>query len=357
MASYNPETNTTARKQTGSFYTPRDIVKYMVDESLIAHLKRTCPALDESVFRNLFDYSVDNFDVPETDRKAIMSALYNCKVLDPACGSGAFPMGILQQMVHALRKLDPTNEMWREFILDISLKKDKEAYQIEDEEERSRLRADIEQSFNRNVNDPDYARKLYLIENCIYGVDIQPIATQISKLRFFISLVADQKPTGVPSDNFGIRPLPNLEAKIIAANSLIPLGGNNLFTSTKEISSIQKKLSEANHKLFIAKRNADKRKIRNRITSIRNEYADELKTSGAVDADDAVKLANWNMFEQNEFARFFDPKWMFGISDGFDIVIANPPYLSIKEIPNELVNIYKSLYDSAKKQTDLYAIF
>lgn len=357
LASYNPETNTTARKQTGSFYTPRDIVKYMVDESLIAHLKRTCPALDESVFRNLFDYSVDNFDVPETDRKAIMSALYNCKVLDPACGSGAFPMGILQQMVHALRKLDPTNEMWREFILDISLKKDKEAYQIEDEEERSRLRADIEQSFNRNVNDPDYARKLYLIENCIYGVDIQPIATQISKLRFFISLVADQKPTGVPSDNFGIRPLPNLEAKIIAANSLIPLGGNNLFTSTKEISSIQKKLSEANHKLFIAKRNADKRKIRNRITSIRNEYADELKTSGAVDADDAVKLANWNMFEQNEFARFFDPKWMFGISDGFDIVIANPPYLSIKEIPNELVNIYKSLYDSAKKQTDLYAIF
>lgn len=198
LASYNPETNTTARKQTGSFYTPRDIVKYMVDESLIAHLKRTCPALDESVFRNLFDYSVDNFDVPETDRKAIMSALYNCKVLDPACGSGAFPMGILQQMVHALRKLDPTNEMWREFILDISLKKDKEAYQIEDEEERSRLRADIEQSFNRNVNDPDYARKLYLIENCIYGVDIQPIATQISKLRFFISLVADQNPLAFP---------------------------------------------------------------------------------------------------------------------------------------------------------------
>lgn len=344
LASYNPKTNTTARKQTGSFYTPRDIVKYMVDESLIAHLKRTCPTLDESVFRNLFDYSVDIFDVPETDRKAIMSALYNCKVLDPACGSGAFPMGILQQMVHALRKLDPTNEMWREFILDISLKKDKEAYQIEDEEERSRLRADIEQSFNRNVNDPDYARKLYLIENCIYGVDIQPIATQISKLRFFISLVADQKPTDDPSDNFGIRPLPNLEAKIIAANSLIPLGGNNLFTSTKEIATNQKKLSEANHKLFIAKRNADKRKIRNQIVTIRNEYANELMTSGAVDADDAVKLANWNMFEQNEFAKFFDPKWMFGITDGFDIVIGNPPYVIVSS--NDPL---KSIYDTEYK--------
>lgn len=357
LASYNPETNTTARKQTGSFYTPRDIVKYMVDESLIAHLKRTCPALDESVFRNLLDYSVDNFDVPETDRKAIMSALYNCKVLDPACGSGAFPMGILQQMVHALRKLDPTNEMWREYILDISLKRDKEAYQIEDEEERTRLRADIEQSFNRNVNDPDYARKLYLIENCIYGVDIQPIATQISKLRFFISLVAEQKPTNNAADNFGIRPLPNLEAKIVAANSLIPLGEGNIFTNTEELSKIKERLAEANHKLFTARRNADKRKIRANIVAIRQEYADELIVIGAVSEDDAMKLAKWNMFDQNSFARFFDSQWMFGNYDGFDIVIANPPYLSIKEIPTELVKIYKSLYDSAKKQTDLYAIF
>lgn len=357
LASYNPETNTTARKQTGSFYTPRDIVKYMVDESLIAHLKRACPTLDESVFRNLFDYSVDVFDMPESDRKIIMSALYNCKVLDPACGSGAFPMGILQQMVHALRKLDPTNEMWREFILEISLKKDKEAYQIEDEEERKRLRADIEQSFNRNVNDPDYARKLYLIENCIYGVDIQPIATQISKLRFFISLVAEQKPTNDASNNFGIRPLPNLEAKIVAANSLIPLGEGNIFTNTEEISKIKERLADANHKLFTAKRNADKRKIRKQIISVRKEYADELIAIGAVDDDDAMKLATWNMFEQNSYARFFDPQWMFGISNGFDVVIANPPYVSIKEIPSDQVKIYKSLYASAKKQTDLYQWF
>lgn len=346
LASYNPETNTTARKQTGSFYTPRDIVKYMVDESLIAHLKRTCPSLDESVFRNLLDYSVDNFDAPETDRKAIMSALYNCKVLDPACGSGAFPMGILQQMVHALRKLDPTNEMWREFILGMSLKKDLEAYQVEDEEERTRLRADIEQSFNRNVNDPDYARKLYLIENCVYGVDIQPIATQISKLRFFISLVAEQKPTNDAVANFGIRPLPNLEAKIVAANSLIPLGGNNIFTSTVEIANIQKKLSEANHKLFIAKRNADKRKLRNRISSIRKEYAEELMSVGAFDADDAMKLAKWDMFDQNTSANFFNSQWMFGISDGFDIVIGNPPYVIVAS-DDPLKPIYDKTYEVA----------
>lgn len=355
LASYNPETNTTARKQTGSFYTPRDIVKYMVDESLIAHLKRTCPALGESVFRNLFDYSVDNFDVPEANRKAIMSALYNCKVLDPACGSGAFPMGILQQMVHALRKLDPTNEMWREFILDISLKKDKEAYQIEDEEERTRLRADIEQSFNRNVNDPDYARKLYLIENCIYGIDIQPIATQISKLRFFISLVAEQKPTNDAAVNFGIRPLPNLEAKIVAANSLIPLGEGNIFTNTVELSKIKERLADANHKLFTARRNADKRKIRANIVAIRKEYADELIAIGAVGEDDAMKLAKWNMFDQNTYARFFDSQWMFGNYDGFDIVIGNPPYVLIPK--SEYLKIYAPFYKYQDGKIDLYRLF
>ena len=63
-------------------------------------------------------------------------------------------------------------------------------------------------NFDESCNNPDYARKLYLIENCIYGVDIQPIAIQISKLRFFISLVIDQKTNNNASENFGIRPLP-----------------------------------------------------------------------------------------------------------------------------------------------------
>ena len=212
LASYNPETNTTARKQTGSFYTPREIVQYMVDESLIEHLCRICGVENKERYRSLLSYSTDNTDFTDKETDAIIEALHCCKILDPACGSGAFPMGILQQMVHALRKLDPTNERWKEFILKISLDKDKQAYQVKDETERNRLRADIEQAFNRSINDPDYARKLYLIENCIYGVDIQPIAVQISKLRFFISLVAEQKPSNITKDNFGIRPLPNLEA-------------------------------------------------------------------------------------------------------------------------------------------------
>jgi hypothetical protein len=346
LASYNPETNTTARKQTGSFYTPREIVNYMVDESLVAHLERKCPEIDESVFRNLLRYSVDEINIDSNQRKEIISALYNCKILDPACGSGAFPMGMLQQMVHVLRKLDPTNEMWREFILELALEKDKEAYTITNESERKKVRSDIEEAFNRNVNDPDYARKLYLIDNCIYGVDIQPIATQISKLRFFISLVADQNPTNDALKNFGIRPLPNLEAKFVSANTLIPLGEDNIFTGIDEIREIKKQLGKANHKLFRVKF-SEKRVIRQQIKDIRSNYADKLYSVGAVDIDGAMKLAKWEMFDQNCSADFFDVEWMFAHSDGFDIVIANPPYVVTR----------KGLYKGYNWNTDLYKMF
>lgn len=360
LASYNPETNTSARKQTGSFYTPREIVKYMVDESLIAHLCRKCPDLDEPIFRNLFDYSVDNFDLSEADRKRIMQALYECKVLDPACGSGAFPMGMLQQMVHALRKLDPSNEMWRDFILELALAQDKAVYKnVEDEEERSRLRKDIEQSFNRNVNDPDYARKLYLIENCIYGVDIQPIAVQISKLRFFISLVAEQKPTSDPITNFGIRPLPNLEAKFVAANSLIPLEKEqNLFGTSNKLTALKEKLTRLNHKLFLARRNAQKKKFRQDISEIRKNYSDELISMGSIGPSSAALIASWDMFEQNTSAPFFDPEWMFGVSMGFDIVIGNPPYVDYRKIDSITKSIlpkYKSY--QLVKTGSLYVYF
>lgn len=372
LASYNPETNTTARKQTGSFYTPRPIVQYMIDESLIAYLKRTCPSIEEKSIRNLLDYSQDNFEISEEDRKSLISALYACRVLDPACGSGAYPMGVLQQMVHALRKLDPSNEIWKDFILELALGKDREAYMIQDDDERKSRRRDIEEAFNRDVNDPDYARKLYLIENCIYGVDIQPIAAQISKLRFFISLVAEQKPKyDDPMNNFGIRPLPNLEAKIVAANTLVPLGDGNLFSESDEIQVLRKELADENHKLFIAKRNANKRKIKARINEIRHKYSEELLAIGVVDGDNALKLANWDMFGQNDFARFFDPQWMFGISDGFDIVIGNPPYIQLQKATGEkcldkkgksydikygdLYEPYK--YEVFAKTGDMYCLF
>lgn len=233
LASYNPETQTTARKQTGSFYTPREIVQYMVDESLVAHLKRTVGDELEEQYRLLMRYTDEEVLLTDAQRKQIMQSLYHCKVLDPACGSGAFPMGMLQQMVHILNRIDPDNEMWKEMMLKVAIDETSEAYRTASSEERREMVADIERSFDESVNRPDYARKLYLIENCIYGVDIQPIAIQISKLRFFISLVVDQKANDNPAENFGIRPLPNLEAKFVAANTLIGLDKKTPRCSTR----------------------------------------------------------------------------------------------------------------------------
>lgn len=333
LASYNPETQTTARKQTGSFYTPREIVQYMVDESLVAHLKRTVGDDLEQQYRQLMQYTDEDVSLTDDQRRQIMLSLYNCKVLDPACGSGAFPMGILQQMVHILSRIDPDNKMWKEIMLQKAIDETSEAYRNSSNEERKELIADIERSFDESINRPDYARKLYLIENCIYGVDIQPIAIQISKLRFFISLVVDQNTNTDPTDNFGIRPLPNLEAKFVAANTLIGLQKKDasLFDS-EEIKAKENELKIAKHKIFGAKTVRTKRKYKNIVNELRLEIADMLYANGAVGNDEARQLASWDMFNQNASSNFFDPKWMFGVKDGFDIVIGNPPYVFTRDV-------------------------
>lgn len=345
LASYNPETQTTARKQTGSFYTPREIVQYMVDESLVAHLKRTVGDELEEQYRQLMIYTDDEVSLTDAQRKQIMESLYHCKVLDPACGSGAFPMGMLQQMVHILNRIDPDNEMWKEMMLKAAIDETSEAYRTASSDERREMIADIERSFDESVNRPDYARKLYLIENCIYGVDIQPIAIQISKLRFFISLVVDQKSNDNPAENFGIRPLPNLEAKFVAANTLIGLDKKDvsLFDSA-EIKEKENELKVAKHKIFYSKYKT-KRKYRQIVNSLRLEIAALLEDCGAVGNVEAQQLASWDMFDQNASSPFFDPEWMFDVKDGFDIVIGNPPYgVSIKggyriNVVNHLGNV------------------
>ena len=367
LAAYNPETQTTARKQTGSFYTPREIVQYMVDESLVAHLKRTVSEDLEPEYRKLIQYTDEEPQLTDEQKRQIMQSLYNCKVLDPACGSGAFPMGMLQQMVHILNRIDPNNEQWKEMMLENAIE---EAYNAEhgvSEEEEKEIKADIFRSFDESLNRPDYARKLYLIENCIYGVDIQPIAIQISKLRFFISLVVDQKTNNNPVDNFGIRPLPNLEAKFVAANTLIGLEEKdaNLFTS-KAVVQKEAEMKEAKHRIFGAKTVKTKRKYKERVTELRDELAKMLEDIGAVGNEEAKLLTTWDMFDQNASSPFFDSEWMFNINNGFDIVIGNPPYGVINKkqnkgesvtVPTNVFKKYKELKKYKPAQGGMLNIF
>ena len=368
LASYNPETKTTARKQTGSFYTPREIVNYMVDESLIAYLKNaiTIWGLNE-VDLDTELHVLTSFDtkVPFNEnnalQKEIIQALSTCTILDPACGSGAFPMGILQKMVHILQKLDPNNKVWKEVQLAKAEQESKTAFEIEDKQARQDQLLEINEAFDQSINDPDYARKLFLIENCIYGVDIQPIAIQISKLRFFISLVVEQK-VNPDKNNFGIRPLPNLETKFVAANTLIgiekPKIGNQLnMYSTDGLKKLETELKKVRSKLFSAKSKDTKIKYRQRDEELRNAISDELVKSGWR-SDTAQKLASWDPYNQNASSPFFDPEWMFDIKEGFDVVIGNPPYINISNLkPDEYRLELRNKFRSAKNKSDTYAFF
>lgn len=378
LAAYNPETKESARKSTGSFYTPRPIVEYMVNESLIEYLKTKVPTVAEENWRALISYDDVPFTLSDNERIATLNALYECKILDPACGSGAFPMGMLQQMVHITRKLDS------EF-------------------------------------DP-YQTKLRIINNCIYGSDIQPIAMLISKLRFFISLICEQDDKAVnfadEENNFGINTLPNLETKFVAANSLLTADihkyadddwesdpdlirlKNDLLRIRKEHFSVRtqstklKKREEdrlkrqeileyilthtnqpnemllqmyesrihhllAERELYegeniveefvdtqatlfdetervLVRKDINKihrEKIDAEITSLKKSIEKEKNKRNPVGFEAAIKqIADWNPYDQLKAAPFFDPDWMFGITEGFDIVIGNPPYIDYRKI-------------------------
>ena len=364
LANYNPETKTTARKQTGSFYTPREIVNYMVDESLIAYLKQQLDEENdtEEKLRDLLSYSEKEPDFSNDQKDKLIKAIDDIKILDPACGSGAFPMGVLHKLVHILHKIDPKNKKWQQRQLNKVNKLIAEAEEITDTKTKNNVIADLQKNREGIIeafenNELDYGRKLFLIENCIYGVDIQPIATQISKLRFFISLIVDQR-TDEKKKNLGIRPLPNLETKFVAANTLIELEKENanLFTNP-EIDKKKVELKKVRHKYFEARTPKTKEKCRQDDKRLRNELADILTKDHYLQPEAAKKLAAWDPYDQNASAPFFDSEWMFGLNKGFDLVIGNPPYVSNKDIPKNDKIYYRKIYRVAVSQYDLYNLF
>ena len=309
LGAYNPETKETARNQSGSFYTPREIVNYMVDESLIAYLG------DTPLVRSLFEQDF-SFDKNHTeDYKIIADKLRNIKILDPACGSGAFPMGLLNRMVDILLRISP--------------------------------------------NEKVYDLKLAIIENCIYGSDIQRIAAQITKLRFFISLICNcEKDVNKP--NFGIPTLPNLETKFVAANSLISKKkqeSHNLFENP-EIEPTKNELTRIRHEHFSAKTANRKSTLREQDKILREKLAKLLADDEDFAPEDAKQLAAWNPYDQNAESPFFDPAWMFGVNDGFDIVIGNPPYIQLQNNGGELAKLYEPCgYKTFAKTGDIYCLF
>ena len=338
LAAVNPETQQTARKETGSYYTPRAVVDYMVDEALVSTLRqKAAPADGDATFweerlRYLLDYDIADAETlfgPE-ESTAIVRTIAETRVLDPAVGSGAFPMGILHKLTLALRRLDPRNELWEGLQKELAGRRAAAAFNTADSSERENDLAEISRTFDQ-YRDSDFGRKLYLIQNGIYGVDIQPIATQIAKLRFFISLAIEQQPTADADGNYSIRPLPNLETRFVAADTLMPLYNLQGALTSERIRELQQDLQENRERHFHANTRRLKDKHRRTDKGLRKELADELQKLG-LGAGDANKVASWDPYDQNaDAAQWFDASYMFGVPEGFDIIIGNPPYKQIKK--------------------------
>ena len=367
----NPETRQpdrkrtkhTDRKRTGSFYTPRVIVDYMADESLVAYLAAKVPSSGDRQWRqklhDLFDYAISGCEnIAKNKIASLVGAIADIKVLDPACGSGAFPMGVLNKLALALSKLDSENKEWKKLQEERATAAAGDAFASgQSQAQRESRLEEINDTFTK-YSEP-FGRKLFLIQNSIFGADIQPVACQIAKLRFFISLAIEQK-KDESAKNFGIRPLPNLETRFVAADTLIGIGGATPQRAfgDKSIAKLQKQLAENREQYFNAGDRNAKKKCRKIDKRLRGLLAAELERTGfAFDA--AEKVAKWDPYDQNAIADWFAPKWMFGVDRGFDIVIGNPPYVTygLKKQHKEQSAAFARKFPSVRNTANLFAFF
>jgi len=437
LASYNPETASTARKATGSYYTPREIVDYMVTQSLKEYLRnhlQDIPNLNIKIDK-LFDNEETDNPFTNSESKTIAKLIDSLRIVDPAVGSGAFPMGILNKLVFIISKLDPENQLWKQTQLDV-------ARNITDPKSQK----DAIESIERNFKDKsvDYFRKLYLIQKCIYGVDVQQIAVEIAKLRFFIALLVDEN-LDENKNNRGIEPLPNLDFKIMQGNSLleeyegVKLFNENLLSrpskqeiqnridkidlQLNDIDSQRLKFYEQNPRWLKNKRAnkpTDLLKLENDkqiiilkkaalVTALENfdiigkqnelslyeqsrakslgdelkrlhkDYFDTIEKEKKENLKKRIEKLEWELIEatlkeQNktdklkelEKFRKSDTKPFFlwklhfaevfqGDNEGFDIVIANPPYISHDKIEEK--TSLRSNFQSYEPFADIYCYF
>ncbi|MDA3885852.1 MAG: hypothetical protein PF638_09695 [Candidatus Delongbacteria bacterium] len=331
LAEIDPNDNVskTAKKATGSFYTPRKIIDYMVNESLLLYFKNFFSNNKSYIkdIEELIYYEKCTDDI--TFKNKIINAIDEIKVLDPACGSGAFPMGMLHKLVRILKVVDESNHLWIE-------------------KQINRLPIELREQTRKDLirHEFNYSRKLGIIRNSIYSIDIQPMAVMISKLRFFISLLIEQDIDLKGAEhNYHISPLPNLETKIICANTLKDTSFQvDMFTDqTIEVLIEAKEKYYQNSNLSIDEKSSLLITIIDALNSVYPDFAQEI--TGKLESDKLSKelenkkyLREW-FKHSNISAPFFNMDIFYPelAGGGFDIVIGNPPYGGDK-IPDEVKN-------------------
>lgn len=364
LAEINPETEETARKATGSYYTPRNIVDYMVTESIKQYLV-TRTGIDASLVTDLLSFEMEGSSLSEDDNRKVVAALEELRIIDPACGSGAFPMGVLQKMVLVLQKVDPDSKRWLASLLS----------NIPDTTAREMMRRKLE-----NEHDMwDYTRKLGIIRKSIYGVDIQPIAVEIAKLRCFLSLIVDENVID-EKDNRNIEALPNLEFKFVCANSLVDVPEEGQQDGLL-VDEYFEKMEGLIRDYFQAWQPGKKKDLRARIealvdarvkekdTVLRNLMSAGFHSKHALpktkkkqqEIEDVLRARSlWQSYKNifnGEPVGFFNVRYFFpDVKDGFGVVIANPPYVRQEQI-KEFKRHFQALYDCYTGTADLYVYF
>ncbi|WP_346856870.1 TaqI-like C-terminal specificity domain-containing protein [uncultured Draconibacterium sp.] len=344
-------------KDKGAYYTPKEIVQYMTQESLIEYLYTHLPHIDKNYLTLLVKYkTLGNIFELKDNIDDIDHLLDKVKICDPAIGSGAFPMGLLQEI----------------FSLKDLLIHDK-GYDFKD-------KAKV---------------KEHIIQNSIYGVDIEQGAVDIARLRFWLSLVVYED---IP------KPLPNLDFKIVVGDSLLTKFEDQVMHIDWEVKSAKtgkmiaagirkelQSLSQMQKKYF---EGADKVKLKKEIREIKLDIIEkQLKFNQAKYNEynsiqgnvweKKLKRTKKQKLEVQNFGlllnkvndlrkhpekelQFFDWKLNFpeilnptlaGDNTGFDIVIGNPPYVDIKNLPPELVKILFEEFSTTVNRINLYSIF
>lgn len=309
-------TGNSKKKATGAFYTPREIVSYMCEQSLIEHLKTKVPEapdrdrrieelvrMPEAIFR---DQDQNKRRDWKPYREAIIKALEGSKtesplaVLDPAVGSGAFPMGMLHLLVKVYSRLDP------KFEKDISgLKRD-------------------------------------ILSRSLYGVDIEQTAIEITRLRAWLSIIVD-----IPEGE-KVEPLPNLEFKFVCANTLIPLDDSRQATFFTD--------HDLKDKLITIRDDYFKTSSKTKKEKLQKDYLKLTQNSSLFDNKKTQQLKSYKPFDISSSSEFYDPELMHGVQ-AFDIIIGNPPYVKNTRINQKEKKIYLSLYSTLYDQWDLYLSF
>lgn len=306
-------------KDKGAFYTPKEIVRYMCQESLIAYLETNTSIAKDKIRNFVLSPEEGVADIPETKKQKLLTALEEVKICDPAIGSGAFPMGLLNELLHCREVLSG------------------EHYD----------RAEIKKS---------------IIQNNIYGVDIEKGAVDIARLRFWLSIVVDEE---TPS------PLPNLDYKIMQGNSLIESfmgvdlskltyekeykkdkGEISLFDDEKN--RLQKTVSHLLSSYYSCSDHDKKVKLQQEISDTINK---QLETQ-AYNPEILRELRAINLAENNKF--FLWHTWFSDVfnredKEGFDIVISNPPYISSKtQLSNPILAEQRNSLVASGKYSCLY---